>query len=291
MEAQAAVHLTSADLEYGNPSIGLSGGVGKGSGHWRLELSANVYIEALAYIRTPDGFATSMNEVAVETTEGSNQYYVPFLNPGSNLNKRSLLRLVNPGASQADITITGKDDAGDGSLPGDVRLTLPAGAARMLSASKLEQGGTGLAGRLGDGTGKWRLWVSADNPILVMSLLELATGHLTNLSRRQTNVSVEMPQALGEPDLVVEPPSLNAQLLETAHTNIPLTWTQTVRNDGSGTSHPTTLRLFRSSDETISTSDTEIATAAVDGIHGSLSSDIERTWYLRAWARTTTAAV
>ena len=34
----------------------------------------------------------------------------------------------------------------------------------------------------GDGTGKWQLTVTADQPILVMSLLSTPTGHLSNLS-------------------------------------------------------------------------------------------------------------
>ena len=198
-----------------------------------------------------------------------NPGYVPFLNPGSNSIQRSLLRLVNPGSSQADVTITGVDDAGDASRQREVRLTLPAGAARMLSARELEQGGFGLAGRLGDGTAKWRLWVSAHRPILVMSLLELPTGHLTNLSRGRTGVSDRPSPPLDGPDLVVEPPVPDFRGHENAHTNIGLTWTSTVRNDGGVASVPTRLRIFRSSDATISTSDTEVATAAVDGIHGS----------------------
>ena len=35
---------------------------------------------------------------------------------------------------------------------------------------------------LGDGRGKWRLSVSAGAGVLVQSLLESPTGHLTNLS-------------------------------------------------------------------------------------------------------------
>ena len=267
--AQVAVHFTSTDLEEGNPSKGLSEGVGNGSGHWRLELSADVPIEALAYIRTPDGFVTSMNEVAVETAGGSNRYYVPFLNPGSNSNQRSLLRLVNPGRSQTDITITGVDDAGDASRPREVRLTLPAGAARMLSARELEQGGAELAGRLGDGTAKWRLWVSSERPIQVMSLLELPTGHLTNLSRGRSGVADRPPPPLDGPDLVVEAPVPVLGENENAHTNVALIWTLTVHNEGGGASIPTTARIFRSPHETVSTSDTQIATAAVSGIHGS----------------------
>ena len=45
----------------------------------------------------------------------------------------------------------------------------------------------------GTGKGKWRLSVSADRPIQVMSLLELPTGHLTNLSRGQDGVAVPPP--------------------------------------------------------------------------------------------------
>ena len=269
LEAQAVVHFNSTDLEEGNPLRGLSEGVGNGSGHWRLDLSADVPIEALAYIRTPDGFVTSMNEVAVETWQGSNRYYVPFFNPGSNSNQRSVLRLVNPGSTDTDIGIMGVDDAGDASRQREVRLTLQAGAARMLSARELEEGDSALVGRLGDGTAKWRLWVSSDRPILVMSLLELPTGHLTNLSRGRTGVSDRPPPPLDGPDLVVEPPLPDFGGHENAHTNVGMTWTLTVRNDGGVTSIPTTLRVFRSPDETISTSDTEVATAAVGGVHGS----------------------
>ena len=48
--------------------------------------------------------------------------------------------------------------------------------------AELEAGGDRLAGRLGNGEGKWRLAVQADQPIAVMSLLETPSGHLTNVS-------------------------------------------------------------------------------------------------------------
>ena len=193
LDAKAAKHFNSRDLEEGNPSKGLSGGIGQGSGNWRLEVSADTDIEALAYIRTPDGFVTSMHEVAAETAEGSNRYRVPFLNPGSNTNQQSFLRLVNPGTASAALTILSVDDRGDAAPQGEVRLTLGPGTGRMLSARDLERGASGLSGRLGDGAGKWRLDVQADHPILVMSLLQLPAGHLTNLSRGRDGVSVAAP--------------------------------------------------------------------------------------------------
>ena len=106
---------------------------------------------------------------------------VAIFNPGSNPNQVSRLRLVNPGAEDAQVTITGIDDAG--ASPGaPVTVTVPAGASRSLAAADLEAGADGFAGALGDGVGKWRLAVTSAQPVIVMSLLSSPTGHLTNLS-------------------------------------------------------------------------------------------------------------
>ncbi|MDE0371571.1 MAG: DUF4189 domain-containing protein [Rhodospirillales bacterium] len=178
MDAEASVHFNSADLESGNRAKGLSGGVGDGDGDWRVELSTALDIEPLAYIRTTDGFLTSMHDLVVEGE--SLHYHVPFFNPGSNRSQVSRLRLINPSDTGVRVTIYGLDDSGERS--GDVDLTVPAGGARTVSAQELESGGRGLSGRLGDGAGKWHLFVSADRPIKLMSLLRSPTGNLTNLS-------------------------------------------------------------------------------------------------------------
>ena len=177
--ARQALNITSGDLERGNTAKGLPVGVGNGSGSWRLDLVTALTIEPLAYIRTPDGFLTSMHDEAPVSEEGS--HWVPFFNPGSNTSKVSHLRIINPGATAATVTVTGRDAAGDAGS-GTVSLTLPAGAARTLSAQDLERGGAGFSGRLGDGAGKWRLNVRSSGSIQVMSLLSTRTGHLANLS-------------------------------------------------------------------------------------------------------------
>ena len=52
-----------------------------------------------------------------------------------------------------------------------------------MTAQTLESGeGEGLDGSLGDGAGKWRLFVSNDRSIEVMNLLRGGEGHLANLS-------------------------------------------------------------------------------------------------------------
>ena len=182
--AKETVHFNSEDLERGNRSKGLPSGVGSGDGDWRLELDTELDIEPLGYVRTSDGFVTSMHDIV--TGRGSacspTDIHVPIFNPASNRSQRSWLRLINPTDRDIKVTVRGEDDEGETPPEGNVRLELPAGAARALRAQELESGGAGLDGRFGDGAGKWRLFVSADGTIEVMNLLQSVTGNLTNLS-------------------------------------------------------------------------------------------------------------
>ena len=180
LDAGQTRHFNSDDLEMGNAGKGLSGSTGAGRGDWRLELTSELDIEALAYIRTQDGFVTSMHDLAPAAEDGL-LHRVAFLNPGSNYRQASKLLLVNRGARDAEATIEGIDDAGRS--PGTaVRVRVPAGGAESLESKALEEGGEGFEGALGDGKGKWRLWVASDRPLLVASLLDTPTGHLANLS-------------------------------------------------------------------------------------------------------------
>ena len=179
LEAHASVHFNSTDLEEGNPDKGLSSGLGDGEGDWRLHFESNLDIELLSYVRTGDGFVTAMHElVAVEAM----RHHIRFFNPGSNRGQVSRLRLINPTSDRVEVTIEGRDDDGDEAPGGRVRLTLQSREARTLTAQALESGTDELVGRLGDGKGKWQLFVSADGSIHVMSLLQSQTGHLANLS-------------------------------------------------------------------------------------------------------------
>ena len=172
------VHLNSNDLEWGNTDKNLAGTAGTGEGNWWLAFTSDLAMDVLSYIRTGDGFLTSMHDFAASDGD---VHRVPIFNPASNTNQVSSLRLVNPGTEDASVSITGIDDDG---MAGDetVSATVPVGSALMVSAVELETGGGEPVGTLGDGEGKWRLSVTADQPIRVMSLLASPTGHLTNLS-------------------------------------------------------------------------------------------------------------
>ena len=172
--AYEARHFNSHDLERGNPAKGINGGVGNGIGMWRLELVTELEISALAYIRTPDGFVTSMHRTVRTVTGNDLGYYVGFFNPGSNTAIRSLLRVINPGLEEVDVKVWGIDDEGSWSARSE-RFSLGARRAVMISAQELEES-------FGGGVGKWRLYVTGSGPLQVMSLLSTPTGHLTNLS-------------------------------------------------------------------------------------------------------------
>ena len=91
--AGVSTGFNSRDLERGNPERGLSGGVGEGSGDWRLELRTYLDIEARAYVRG-NGFLSSVHDVVEEESAfGSMTWRVPFFNPASN---RSFASLAAP---------------------------------------------------------------------------------------------------------------------------------------------------------------------------------------------------
>ena len=176
--AGETAHFNSRDLEQGNPDKGLSGSTGAPSrGDWRLVLESDLIVEALSFIRTGDGFLTAMHDAAPRSGE---HHHVAIFNPGSNDRQQSSLRLTNPGDELARVTITGIDDAGV-SAGEDLGIEVPSGTSVTVTAQQLESG-EGLRGALGDGEGKWRLAIDSDVPILVMSLLQSPSGHMTNLS-------------------------------------------------------------------------------------------------------------
>ena len=88
-----------------------------------------------------------------------------------------------PGLHRGRSRHLGQDENGD-TGSGQVVLYLPAGSSRSISASELEDGASGLTGRLGDGEGDWRLLIFADSGLEIeaMTLLDQTSRALANLS-------------------------------------------------------------------------------------------------------------
>ena len=286
LDAGATRHFNSEDLEQGNAAKGLSGRLGNGQGDWRLELASDLDLEPSAYIRTPDGFLTAMHAVARRAEVGGETVHqVPIFNPGSNRHQVSWLRVANLGDTSTRVTIRGQDDAGRSAPSGEVRLTLPAHGARRISAQALESGAAGLSGRLGEGTGKWQLSVTADAEIEVVSLLASPTGHLSNLSttpggaveasgfevvaegsttvRPLQTIALSVPAGLGESDYTVlmdlsgtgaftDDETIEVEGLTTDDDRILFASPLTQMLSDANTSHRLAVRVRRDSDRALS---------------------------------------
>ena len=179
--AGEALHFNAGDLERGDSARGLRG-IGEGVGGWRLVLRSALDIEVLGYARTPDGFVTSLHDLAPESYGTS---AVATFNPGSNGRQVSRLRLINPTAWDRRAAVSAWDDAGSvraNSLLAPANRTLELRAAQLEAGQAAGEGAADFAG-IGDGAGKWRLEVHAPGQRL-MSLLQSPTGHLANISTR-----------------------------------------------------------------------------------------------------------
>ena len=175
--AHEATTLTTTDLEAGRPDFA---GLGDGEGWWRLELEGEHPFRAGMYYRRADGSMAGLSAPVAGEEDGTGgwRYDVGFFNPGSNTAKVSMLRLANTTDQEAQVVVAGRDDRGREAPGGTVGVRLPAQGAATHTAQALENGGSGFTGRLGDGAGKWRLTVTADRPVVVMSLLHATrTGH------------------------------------------------------------------------------------------------------------------
>ena len=91
----------------------------------------------------------------------------------------------------------------------------------------------------------------------------------TNNCSVSVPVTVSEPPVQTSPDLTVGSPSVTDSAPDTGES---ITLSATVSNDGDGSSAATTLRYYRSTDATVTTSDTEVGTDAVGALAASATS-------------------
>ena len=177
LQAGHTAELSSSDIEQGNPVKGLPRGIGAGQGDWRLVVQSAAELHATAYTESADGLRSPLAQVP-ESPDGSRP--IPLF-PSADADAPGILRLSNPGAESAEVTILARDDTGH---PAEVRLALPPGTSRWLTALDMESG-RGVAGAIGNAAGHWRLAIHAPPSVHALALSANATGTLTNLSSSQ----------------------------------------------------------------------------------------------------------
>ena len=176
-----SIHLNSQDIEWGNKDKGANGALGDGQGDWRIVIKSNAELQAMNYIRTSDGFLNDMHDVVGQVPSMAD-YAVPIFNPASNTNQISKLRISNDSDNINHVLIMAADDEGTrGKRP--LTLTLNPYQTAEISAQELEAGLDRYQshGYAGNGTGKWKLMVTATDVITVVNLLQ-AGNYISNLS-------------------------------------------------------------------------------------------------------------
>ena len=69
--------------------------------------------DAAGYIRTQDGFVTSMQSTASPQCNDTECFtYLPIFNPADNRNQRSRLRIISREDVPVDVSVVGVDDQG-----------------------------------------------------------------------------------------------------------------------------------------------------------------------------------
>ena len=181
LHGNQSIYIDSAELENGDPEKGISTGIGLPFvGDWRLTMTSDLDIHVVSYIRSSDGLMSPIHDsVPIQVGKYAQ---IGFLNASDNMEADSLLRLVNPGDQSSAVTIYAFDE--DGNAGGKVQLTLQQQTAVTLDTATLEEGDAELLGKFGASSGRWRLELTADKPILAMNLLASPIGSIANLSTR-----------------------------------------------------------------------------------------------------------
>ena len=271
LSANEAAQFDSNDLELGNTAKGLAGSTGAGEGDWRLELTSDLDIEVLSYVRAAGGRLSPIHEVAAREPDGLRRHYVPIFHAAGHEAQESRLHLFNAGESETRVSIAGTDDAGSDAPEGRVVLTLGAGETRVLTATALEDGGDGFEGRFGTGADRWRMFVTSYGMLQVMGLGYGEDGEVANLSRGDPPASglLVIDARVGNLDLVVESVSVDEGV---RRPDSAFVLSATVRNLGIAPAEATTLRYYLSPDTTITPSDRAVGTDPVDELAASATS-------------------
>ncbi|MDE0063037.1 MAG: hypothetical protein OXU72_09640, partial [Gammaproteobacteria bacterium] len=246
--------LSAMDLEDG--ASGLNGSLGDGAGKWRLEVEADSAIMAVSMLSTPTGHLTNLSTdpgeapaddrypaPAIEVTE-AREFSVTFKwSVQANETYAFDVPVRFDGGDWQDscdeLTATGTGEA-DVRFPFETGFDLAADGGTVIEARyRYRNGSSCTSGSPGD-------W--------------------SEIGRHTVSGGGGGTQA---PDLVVESASVDDNSPDTGAS---FTLSATVRNRGDGAATSTTLRYYRSSNSTISASDTAVGTDSVVSLASSATS-------------------
>lgn len=185
LAANASSNFNSLDFSLGNASKGLSGAFGSGVGAWHLSIASPLSLEVMSMSRTPDGFVTDLSAIAPNDTRDIDSDRRAFIvNPASNTEQQSLVRIINDTGQTGSVLVSADDDLGVRPINHFISFDIGAFESKLLTAADLENGNPakGLIGGFGTGTGRWQVTVSSELDLKAQNLMLTRSGFLTNLS-------------------------------------------------------------------------------------------------------------
>ena len=120
-----------------------------------------------------------LHVIASAAQEPERIHVIPFFPSASDAYRDGLARVINHSGEAGEVRIEGFDEEGE--FYGAVMLSVDAGEAVHFNSEDLESGAAekGLSGAIGPGEGAWRLQLSSERDIEVLSYFRTADGFLT----------------------------------------------------------------------------------------------------------------
>ena len=261
--------ITASDTEAGTAAVTALGGSGSGSAS--VDLTAPAAAGRYYYGACVDAVAGESD--TTNNCSGSVQVDVPEPPPPSSpdLVVASLAVSDSRPAEGASFTLsaTVRND-GAGESPATT-LRYYRSADTTITASDTEAGTAAVTALGGSGSGSASVDLTAPaaaGRYYYGACVDAVAGEsdTTNNCSGSVQVDVPEPPPPSSPDLVVASPSVSDS---GPAAGASFTLSATVRNDGAGASAATTLQYYRSADATISSSDTEVGTDAVEALAAS----------------------
>ena len=171
--AGAARTFTAAELESGGD--GLDGALGDGEGKWRLTVESAQPIVVMSLLSSFTGHLTNLSTEPANEAQGV--HFVPLLPAASDASgRRGFVRVINRSDTAGEVGIEAFDDTG---LDYEaLTLSMDANESMQFSVYELEHGNEdkGLSGSTGEGQGAWRLELTSELDIRVLSYVHTPDG-------------------------------------------------------------------------------------------------------------------
>ena len=268
--AGASRSYTAADLESGGE--GLEGALGDGEGKWRLVVESAQPIVAIGLLSDSVGHLSNLSTAPGREPQGPPDLVV--VSPS-----------VSNGRPVAGATFTlSATVRNDGDAPSPVTaLRYYRSSDATITTTDRAVGTNAVAGLAASGSASESVELSAPSTpgtYYYGACVDAVAQEFDTTNNCSTSVEVDVQEseseAGGQPDLVVAPPTVSDNVPAAGATFI---LSVTVNNAGDGASPSATMRYYRSSDATITTSDTPVGTDEVAelGFSGSGSKSVELT--------------